>query len=81
MATARAYFVMDFDTEAGRAALPTEDEHGFTIDGDGVVGHGYVLCSMATVGGAETCTVLVCANEDVIADMDDHDDFLFLEDA
>lgn len=80
MATAQARFVMDFDVGAGRAKLPTDEEHGLTIDGDSVVGHGYVLCSRANVGGVETCTVLVCADEDVISDMNDHDDFLWLED-
>jgi hypothetical protein len=74
----QARFVMDFDDAAGRPTLPTDDAHGFTVDGDGVDGHGYVTCSYTPT--ENTCIVLVSASEAVIDAMKDHADFEWLED-
>jgi hypothetical protein len=64
----QARFAMDFDSDAGRPALPTDDEHGYTVTG-------WVTCSYTP---AATCVVLVSALRGVIDAMIEHEDFDWL---
>lgn len=76
---AKARFVVKFDSAAGRPTLPTQETHGFTVDGHGVDGYGYVTCSYTPPFESNSCVILVNTTEDVILGMIAHDDFGFIE--
>jgi len=75
---AQAIFLVGYSETIGLPEYPTDETHGFSIDGDGVDGHGWLVCTY--VPGIPTCELLVSTTQVVIDAMDTHDDFEWLED-